>query len=201
MKKLLVVFLAAICMVSCNSKSKTAVINGVKQATSDTAFNEKIQGVFFDTPFGARKDEVIKNFKAHNLFLNKQTSSDAVLHFFPIGSKFYTFGNMTWEMLDVYLSNGKFYAINFMNYSEDKASAIEEYDDILDAVSAKYDMMEREAEDTTIYRLSTGYTKPHPRRTVTVACYRYESISKTILQGVSLAYFDEQYNNEVSDEL
>ncbi len=201
MKKYILLILVTLCMVSCNSNKKTTYVNGEKQETRDTIFNDKIQGVFFDTPFGASKEEVIKNFKAHDLVFNDVTSSNALLHFYNRHGRFYTFGNMQWEMLDVYMSNGKFYGINFMNYSEDKAAAIENYDNILKAVSAKYNMMEREPQDTTTYKLSSGYTKSFPRRVVTVACYRYESISKKILQGISLTYDDEESESEVSDEL
>jgi hypothetical protein len=53
-----------------------------------------------------------------------------------------------------------------------------------------------------VYKIAAGYTKNHPRRVVVVSCFKYESVSRRMLQGFSLEYVDERfYNNEVSDEL
>lgn len=61
----------AVLIISCNTGSKTKISDGVKEKTQDTVFNEKIQGVFFDTPFGASKEDVIKNFEGSWLELYK----------------------------------------------------------------------------------------------------------------------------------
>lgn len=59
MKKLLsIVFVFAI-IVSCNNKTK--VVGGVKEKTYDTAFNEKIQGMFFGFPLEIIKRKLLVN--------------------------------------------------------------------------------------------------------------------------------------------
>lgn len=192
----------AVLIISCNTGSKTKISDGVKEKTQDTVFNEKIQGVFFDTPFGASKEDVIKNFEAHGLNYIKYTSTETLLHFGPRRGKYFSFGNMSWELLDVMMSNDKFFHIRFMSPSEDKATTINAYDNVLSIVSSKYEMMEEVPEDTMVYKIAAGYTKNHPRRVVVVSCFKYESVSRRMLQGFSLEYADERfYNNEVSDEL
>ena len=188
------IFVIGIC--SCtnsNSYSKS------KSDVKDTLYNDNIQGMFYDTPFGASKEVVIKNFEKHGFYVVTSISTDALLHFRSNQGSIFTFGNMPWEMLDVALYNDKFSTICFMNASKDKASAIEQYDGLLSAISKKYDMMEQAPKDTTVYKVSVGYSKI--KRIVAVACYRYETVNKDIWQGVSLEYSDESFYDEVSDEL
>ncbi|MBQ9230788.1 MAG: hypothetical protein IJ190_06345 [Prevotella sp.] len=202
MKKLPLFLILLICIASCNTNSKTKIVDGEKQKTSDTVFNAKIQGVFFDTPFGSSKAEVIKNFKNHGLRFINYTSTETLLHFSPQRGKYFSFGNMSWEMVDVEVSNDKFYFIRFMNTSEDKATTIQAYENLLATVSAKYEMMEETPEDTMIYRVAAGYTESIPHRVVIVSCFKYETISRKMLQGISLEYADGKfYEDEVSDEL
>lgn len=191
---LILVSFSLIC--SCNSKGDSSYSNKEKE---DTIFNDNIQGVFFDAPFGASKQEVINKFKAHGFIVDQYTSSDAIVHFRPTNGNYFTFGNMPWEMLDVSFVNDKFYFIRFMNASDDKATAIQSYKEILSKLSAKYNMMEKEPSDTTTYKVSVGYSKQN--RIVIVGCYRYETISRTIMQGVSLEYHDSNLSEEISDEL
>lgn len=199
MKKLLsIVFVFAI-IVSCNNKTK--VVGGVKEKTYDTAFNEKIQGMFFGVSFGDNKEEVISKLKAHDFAYDNYSSSDVLLHFRSKNEKYFSFGNMPWEMLDISTSSDKFYHIRFMNSSEDKATVISSYEHVLSTVSAKYKMMEETPKDSTVYRLSVGYTRGHPRRLVIVSCFRYESLSKHILQGYTLEYSDEESYSDVNYEL
>ena len=106
---------------------------------------------------------------------------------------------MAWEMLDVSLYNDKFCSIRFMNSSDDKVSVIKQYDSILSAISMKYKMTEETPSDTTLYKVSIGYSKI--KRIVSVSCFRYETVSKNIMQGVTLDYSDGNFYNEVSDEL
>ena len=203
MKKLFILMIIAgcICICSCNN-SKNGSNNNSNSSSSaikDTVYNENIQSVFFDTPFGASKEDVIKNFKTHNFIPYTQTSSDALIHFHPIQSQKYSFGNMTWDMLDVGFVNGKFNYIRFMNASKDKVSAIQNYENVLSAVSAKYEMMEQAPNDTTFYKLSIAYSKVN--RFVFVYCFRYETVTNEIRIGTVLEYLDKNFNNEVSEEL
>ncbi len=198
MKKLFVLLIVScICICSCKKSNNSA--NSSNTVKQDTVYNENIQSVFFDTPFGASKEEVIKKFKLHDFIPYTQTSSDALIHFHPIQSQKYSFGNMTWDMLDVGFVNGKFNYIRFMNASKDKVSAIQNYENVLSSVSAKYEMMEQVPEDTTFYKMSIAYSKVN--RYVSVYCFRYETISKEIRIGTVLEYLDRSFNNEVSDEL
>lgn len=198
MKKLFVLLIVScICICSCKKSNNSA--NSSNTVKQDTVYNENIQSVFFDTPFGASKEEVIKKFKLHDFIPDTQTSSDALIHFHPIQSQNYSFGNMTWDMLDVGFVNGKFNYIRFMNASKDKVSAIQNYENVLSSVSAKYEMMEQVPEDTTFYKMSIAYSKVN--RYVSVYCLRYETISKEIMIGTVLEYLDRSFNNEVSDEL
>ena len=198
MKKVFVLLIVScICICSCKKSNNSA--NSSNTVKQDTVYNENIQSVFFDTPFGASKEEVIKKFKLHDFIPYTQTSSDALIHFHPIQSQKYSFGNMTWDMLDVGFVNGKFNYIRFMNASKDKVSAIQNYENVLSSVSAKYEMMEQVPEDTTFYKMSIAYSKVN--RYVSVYCFRYETISKEIRIGTVLEYLDRSFNNEVSDEL
>ena len=198
MKKLFVLLIVScICICSCKKSNNSA--NSSNTVKQDTVYNENIQSVFFDTPFGASKEEVIKKFKLHDFIPYTQTSSDALIHFHPIQSQKYSFGNMTWDMLDVGFVNGKFNYIRFMNASKDKVSAIQNYENVLSSVSAKYEMMEQVPEDTTFYKMSIAYSKVN--RYVSVYCFRYETIAKEIRIGTVLEYLDRSFNNEVSDEL
>lgn len=199
MKKILylcVIFIVIVC--SCNKSSESKSKNDNFENES-IVYNDSVQGVFFKTPFGASKEEVIANFKAHGYIVNKVVSTDQQLHFYPEKGTRFTFGNMSWDMLTVYFNNNKFCTIKFMNAGNDKASAIKDYENILSTVSAKYNMMEEEPEDTTYYRQAVGYSKQN--RYIIVSCYRYETIGREIKQGVSLVYEDQDFDNEVSGEL
>ncbi len=199
MKYFFIPLIVASCICICSCKNSNNSANSSNTADQDTVYNENIQSVFFDTPFGANKEEVIKKFKIHDFIPHTQTSSDAFIHFLPRSSQKYSFGNMTWDMLDVGFVNGKFTYIRFMNASKDKVSAIHNYENVLSSVSAKYEMMEQIPEDTTIYKMSIGYSKVN--RLISVYCFRYETISKEIRIGTVLQYYDKNFDNEVSDEL
>lgn len=197
MKKILsLIFICLFCICSCNNSNKSA---NNKSSDKDTIYNDNIQGVFFDTPFGASKEELVKNFKKHGFYLNTYISTDALLHFSPSQGSRFTFGNMGWDILDAGMYNGKFAYIRFMAASKDKATVVNEYDKILSKVSQKYHMMEEVPSDSTIYKISTGYSRSN--RIVSVSCFRYESLSRQIFQGLQLIYRDENLENAVSDEL
>ena len=181
---------------SCNNKGGTS---NDKEEKKDTLYNDNIQDTFFDVPFGSSKKELIAKFKEHGFMVVEDISTDDFVHFASKKSSLFSFGNMSWEMLSVGFTNDKFDYIRIMNYGDDKASAIENYETVLSTLSAKYHMTEEEPEDTTVYRLSIGYSKQN--RTVAVSCYRYETLGKNICIGVGLIYYDERFSNKVSDEL
>lgn len=181
-------------LASCNGKASS------EQSTKiDTLWNDKVQNVFFDTPFGASKDELIKNFAKHGFIVKKKVSNDETLHFAYSKSEYYSFGGMPWELLRVSLTNGKFSYIVFYNANRDKAAAISDYNSLVDEVSKKYKLTNIECEDSTVYGKVVAFCKSGNK--AQVSCVRNESIGKDIFYYVSLSYCDTNLENEVSDEL
>ena len=203
MNKYLVFSLIYLTIMLCScvnsSKGSSSNIEEQQKVKKDTLYNDSIQGVFFGTPFGASKEEVVKNLEGHGFVLNRYESSDVLLDFFPTQGSRFSFGNISWKMLDVLLSNNKFYYIRFINTNNDKASALSQFDEVFHAVSAKYYLNDYASGDTTIYKMSVGYTKM--QRGVFVICRRYESTAGNIIYGTMLEYLDNNYYKEVSDEL
>lgn len=196
MKKFLYPFLilAFVCISSCNNSGKKSTSsNQVVSKNKATIINDNIQGVFFDTPFGASKEDVIKNISNHGFVLNLRNSTDVLLHFLPAKGTLFSFGNMNWEMLDIGFTNEKFSYIRFMNARYDKGTAIHDYNSILSTVSTKYHMTEENPRDSTEFKLSVGYSNSN--KIVWVTCFKYESN-----YFVSLDYDDDEFN-KVSNEL
>ena len=165
----------------------------------DTLWNAKVQDTFFDTKFGASREEVIKNFAKHGFTLNKSLSSDNRLVFDYNKSKYYTFGGMGWELLNVYLTDRKFSSITFYSPMKDKAEAISSYEGIVDELSKKYKLTSIEPEDTITFGIKGVFGKVGIYSWI--CCYRYESVSKEIFYAAELGYTDTNISEEVSDEL
>ena len=163
------------------------------------ALNDSIQGVFFDAHFGDTKQDVIKHFKEHGLEVQSYVSTDDKVHFTSKTGGYFSFGGFTWEMLRVGFDNGRLNYISFYNASKDKASALQSYEGVAEAIAKKYKVADVEATDTTVYACKMGYSA-EPNRIVNVACYRYETISRDIMIAVDLTYSDNSYKS-VSDEL
>ena len=105
MKKLLTLMILASAMLymgSCGAKQ-----SGSKKDTTNT--NESIQGAFFGVSFGASKDEVLNAFAAHDFYLDTSISTEEYLPFSYQKSKYFSFGGLGWENVNVFLTNGKFY--------------------------------------------------------------------------------------------
>ena len=62
---ILALIVSFVCLFSC----KNGII-GKSSTKVDTVLNAKIQDTFFDTKFGASREEVIKNFAKHGFILN-----------------------------------------------------------------------------------------------------------------------------------
>lgn len=74
---LLIIFLLATTIIVFSCKNNNNVKVSDKDSTKvDTLWNEKVQNEFFDTPFGASKQEVIKNFAKHGFTYNKVLSTE-----------------------------------------------------------------------------------------------------------------------------
>ena len=54
-----------------SSKGSSSNIEEQQKVKKDTLYNDSIQGVFFGTPFGASKEEVVKNLEGHGFVLNR----------------------------------------------------------------------------------------------------------------------------------
>lgn len=195
-----------ITLISCKSKPQTGTTGGnnnvvEKENTPEIIYNDSIQDTFFGVKFGTEKRELIRKFESHNLVYDKYLSDDTTLRFRSRSGRKFNFGGLSWEMLNVCLSNNRFYFIQFMNAFKDKAAAINEYDGLLSTVSSKYEMMEEAPKDSTEYKISRGYSKKDPHHYVVTSVFRYESYRGVIFNGVTLDYFDEDYQSSVSDEL
>ena len=165
------------------------------------AFNDSIQGTFFGVPFGADKEELVNKFAERDLIPNIFASTDESLIFQPVGGRRFTFGGLSWEILNVVLSNGKFCAIIFYNTQRDKAEAIRNGQSLYETISAKYNLAKEEPTDTTTYLIYRGKSKKESEREVLVFVSRYEGMDKSIYYGTFLQYMDRKFEAAVSDEL
>ena len=198
----ILIFLAIVSLMSCFMACKGSCQGSKSDKDStkiDTLWNDSVQHVFFDTPFGASRDEVIRNFAKHGFTLKRDISTDTRLSFDYDKSKYYTFGGMSWELLNVYLTNGKFSSIQFYTPKTDKADAISDYNSIVNTVSQKYNLTDIEPKDTIVYGNKVAFSKSDCEAWIT--CYRYESIGNEIFYTVELVYVDTELDNAVSDEL
>lgn len=194
MKKLVYCFL---CFVGV-----TMFMDSCKSEQTKEAFNDSIQGTFFGVSFGADKDELVKKFAERDLILYPYLSTEEFLVFYPaFGGQRYSFGGLNWKCLNVGLSNGKFYYIQFYNSLKDKAEALEYGQSLLKTISAKYKLSQEEPKDSTTYLLYRGKSKKESEREVTVYVSRYEAVDETVYYGAFLLYIDKKYEASVSDEL
>ncbi|MBQ0158827.1 MAG: hypothetical protein KBS47_07535, partial [Bacteroidales bacterium] len=82
--------------------------------------------------------------------------------------------------------------------SEDKASAMSQYEQLNMSLTNKYKKTIVEKKDTTIYAHTIIFSKD---AFAWASCYRYESISKQIFIGVELSYFSKKHYKSAEDEL
>ncbi|WP_407405667.1 hypothetical protein [Sodaliphilus sp.] len=200
MKKilLLISLFLGITLISCNNKGANSK-NNKSEEELDTIWNDRVQETFFDVTFGDSINDVIAKLEKHGFYYKKSNSTDVLLHFSSKEKRFFSFGNMNWEMLDIFASNGRFDGIRFMNASDDKASALNNYNNIKIAIENKYSLTEVTLNDTTIYASSMVFGK---NQTVAeVSCYRYETISGNIKIGTDLTYYSLKNFAGPNDEL
>ena len=161
--------------------------------------NDHIQDTFFDTKFGASKEELIANFKKHDLEELSFVNSDDLLHFISIQSKKFSFGGFSWENLTVAFTNGKFSAIQFYNAHKDKAQSISECNQIYDKINQKYNFLEDNLNDSTIFKQYVAID--HNQNSIVLTGCRYESMGNEIYYTAILSYRNDSLFNAVSDEL
>lgn len=187
MKKilLLISLFLGITLISCNNKGANSK-NDKSEEELDTIWNDKVQETFFDVTFGDSINDVIAKLENHGFYYNKSISTDVLLHFSSREGQYFSFGNMNWQMLDIFASNGRFNGIMFMNASDDKASALQNYNNIKKAIENKYSITEKPLNDTTLYAASLVFGKN--QTAACVSCYRYETIGGNIKIGTDLTY-------------
>lgn len=208
MKKVLIICMVTFAfglMTACNNTNNTnqTPTEEGKETPQEIVYNDKIQNVFFGVSLGASKKEVVDGFLKQGFYENSY-STDSRLVFekkssrYAIPAEFYSFGGMNWKFLNVYLSNDHFQSIEFANPHKTKTSALESFNQVLSAVSAKYNLYEKPSSDTSLYKRYIGETVD--KQWVMVSCYSYESVSYERWYGVALVYGDNKFV-DVSDEL
>ena len=70
-KTILILSILLVSICSCVNSNKGSK-SQYSSTAEDTLYNDNIQGVFFDTPFGASKKEVINNFESMAFMLSHQ---------------------------------------------------------------------------------------------------------------------------------
>ena len=168
---------------SCNSNKTTS-----NKEELDTVWNEKVQNSFYDLKLGTPTsvEQIVNSLEKHGFYFIKEYSTDESLHFRFLESQYFTFGGLTWEMLDIYREGDVLEAVYFRNSSLDKAESIQNYNYIKDAIENKYLPTSVQPKDTTIYEKTLYFGRNNVR--AAVSCYRYETVTKKIMIGTELSY-------------
>lgn len=188
--------LAVILVASCNGCKTDS-----DSESLDTVWNEKIQDTFYGLKLGQSitPDSVDSALYRKGFYKLSTYSTAEDLHFRPSHGVFFSFGGFSWEMLDVSLSDGKLFAIRFMNHSNDKASSLEGYNSIKGAMDNKYSPTIYTPKDTTNY--ATTYYFGNNNVNASVGCFRSESFSKEIFIYTKLWYGLGRMPKTSNDEL
>ena len=168
---------------SCNSNKTTSY-----KEELDTVWNEKVQNSFYDLKLGTPTsvEQIVNSLEKHGFYFIKEYSTDESLHFRFHESQYFTFGGLTWEMLDIYREGDVLQAVYFRNSSLDKAESIQNYNYIKNAIENKYLPTSVQPKDTTIYEKTLYFGRNNVR--AAVSCYRYETVTKKIMIGTELSY-------------
>ena len=164
-------------------------------AQEEIVFSENIQDTFFGVKFGASREEVIRAFEKEGLYLDNMHSTNAKLFFKPL-AKYFSFGGMSWDFIQVHLSNGKFYLIQFAH--ENNETVLNELELLLSSLASKYKMNDTKSiEDKTYYKKSFAISDDN---FVQVSCKRVSTDSE-IKYRIYLLYMNDKLKNKPSDEL
>lgn len=168
---------------SCNSNKTTS-----NKEELDTVWNEKVQNSFYDLKLGTPTsvEQIVNSLEKHGFYFIKEYSTDESLHFSFRESQYFTFGGLSWKMLDIYRKGDVLQAVSFSNCSLDKAESIQNYNYIKDAIENKYLPTSVQPKDTTIYEKTLYFGRNNVG--AAVSCYRYETVTKKIMIGTSLSY-------------
>lgn len=198
MNKLVLFFgvLLGVCLCSCSSK-KTAS----NTEELDTVWNEKVQNSFYDLKLGTPTsvEQIVNSLGKHGFYFVKEYSTDELLHFGTRQSRYFSFGGLSWTMLDIYRKGDVLQAVAFKNSSLDKAESIHDYNNIKNTIENKYLPTSVQPKDTTTY----AQTRYFGRNNIgaTVSCYRYETVENKIMIGTTLTYWTMKKIKPANDEL
>lgn len=198
MKKIifLISMFGLLMVASCNNKQTSS-----KGEELDTVWNEKVQDTFYGMKLGDSLDvsTIVSILDAHGFWFVKNYSSEVLLHFKSRQGQYFSFGGLSFEILDICRNEGILTSVRFMNSSKDKASSLEKYSGIKNKMDSKYSPTSIISNDTTIYAQTRYYGKN--KVCTIVSCFRYESVGKEILIGTKLEYFKPNALEGSSDEL
>ena len=198
MNKLVLFFcvLLEVCLYSCSS-NKTAS----NTEELDTVWNEKVQNSFYDLKLGTPTsvEQIVNSLEKHGFYFVKEYSTDELLHFGTLQSRYFSFGGLSWEILDIYRKGDVLQAVAFKNSSLDKAESIQDYKNIKNTIENKYLPTSVQPKDTTTY----AQTRYFGRNNIgaTVSCYRYETVEKKIMISTTLSYWTMKNIKPANDEL
>lgn len=116
----MICLLVGIAFISCNS-NKT--ISSKEQL--DTVWNDKVQDSFYGLVLGNTIPlaVIVKTLENQGFYYERQYSSGENLCFRAQQCRYFTFGGLTWEMLNIERHGDVLNSVCFMNSSIDKASS------------------------------------------------------------------------------
>ena len=181
---------------SCNSNKTTS-----NKEQLDTVWNQKVQNSFYDLKLGTPTsvEQIVNSLEKHGFYFIKEYSTDESLHFRFHESQYFTFGGLTWEMLDIYREGDVLQAVYFRNSSLDKAESIQGYNNIKNAIENKYLPTSVQPKDTTTYEKTLYFGRNNVG--ATISCFRYETVSKKIMISTTLSYWTMKNIKPANDEL
>lgn len=193
---ILICLLVGIAFNSCNCNKTTS-----SKEQLDTVWNEKVQDTFYGLVLGNTIPlaVIVKTLENQGFYYQRQYSSEENLCFRAQQSRYFTFGGLTWEMLNIERHGDVLNSVCFMNSSIDKASSLGIYNNIKAAVEAKYSPSTIITTDTTVY--ARTYYLGRNRVCATLSCFRYETIGRKIMIGTSLVYWTKKGKKAANDEL
>lgn len=181
---------------SCNSNKTTS-----NKEELDTVWNEKVQNSFYDLKLGTPTsvEQIVNSLEKQGFYFVKEYSTDEILHFRFRESRYFSFGGLSWTMLDMYRKGDVLEAVSFRNSSLDKAESIQGYNNIKNAIENKYLPTSVQPKDTTTYEQTLYFGRNNVG--ATISCFRYETVEKKIMIGTTLTYCTMKNIKPANDEL
>ena len=141
-------------MTSCKSN------NNNNSTALDTVWNESIPDEFFGVHFGATKKELLNNFAKHGIICNDNLSTNTSLSMVSNQGKYFSFGDINWNGVNVYFIKNKFNSIQFYCSFKDKQEAMHMYENLKSMLSQKYKFTEiPPSQDSTSYERTIALGK------------------------------------------